>query len=68
MAQRLTEGLDYYLDDKGLMILTAHFLRKRGYCCGSGCTNCPYSPEEFAEARARKGGRSVLDRLKSAND
>jgi len=35
------EGVDYYFED-GLMVLTADFLRKRGYCCGSGCRHCPY--------------------------
>lgn len=24
------------------MVLTAHFLLKRGYCCNSGCRHCPY--------------------------
>jgi hypothetical protein len=39
---RLEEGLDYYLED-GLMVFTAHFLLRRGYCCESGCHNCPYN-------------------------
>jgi len=37
----LLEGLDYYLED-GLLVFTAAFLRKRGYCCESGCRHCPY--------------------------
>ncbi|MDD9953699.1 MAG: DUF5522 domain-containing protein [Candidatus Woesearchaeota archaeon] len=24
--------------------LTKEFLLERGYCCGSGCMNCPYKP------------------------
>lgn len=35
------EAVDYYFEN-GLMVLTAEFLRKRGYCCGSGCRHCPY--------------------------
>jgi len=35
------EGVDYYFEN-GLMVLTAEFLRKRGYCCGSGCRHCPF--------------------------
>lgn len=35
------EGADYYFEN-GLMVLTAEFLRKRGYCCGSDCRHCPY--------------------------
>lgn len=32
---------DYYLEN-GLFVLTAAFLLRRGYCCGSGCRHCPY--------------------------
>lgn len=38
----LVEGEDYYTED-GLMVLTAGFLEKRGYCCRNGCRHCPYS-------------------------
>ncbi len=38
------EGVDYYFDN-GLMVLTARFLLKRGYCCGNGCRHCPYPKE-----------------------
>ncbi len=37
----LKEGMDYYID-QGLMVFTAAFLQKRGYCCESGCRHCPY--------------------------
>lgn len=37
----LQEGLDYYVEE-GLFVFTATFLRKRGYCCESGCRHCPY--------------------------
>jgi hypothetical protein len=37
----LREGIDYYIEN-GLMVFTAHFLRRRGYCCESGCRHCPY--------------------------
>jgi len=33
---------DYYLDASGRVVFTAHFLLKRGYCCGNGCRHCPY--------------------------
>lgn len=39
--EKFVEGLDYYFEN-GYMILTAHFLLKRGYCCGNGCRHCPY--------------------------
>lgn len=44
-SKRLIEGVDYYFEN-GLMVLTAHFLRNRGYCCGNGCRHCPYSESE----------------------
>ncbi|MBA3356782.1 MAG: hypothetical protein H0U18_12770 [Pyrinomonadaceae bacterium] len=41
----LQEGLDYYLEN-GLMVLTARFLRRRGYCCERGCRHCPYGSSD----------------------
>lgn len=38
---KLVEGEDFYFEG-GLMVLTAEFLRKRGYCCNNGCRHCPY--------------------------
>ena len=38
----LQEGTDYYFEN-GLMVFTAAFLEKRGFCCEQGCRNCPYS-------------------------
>ena len=40
-AEELVEGRDYYLEG-GNMVFTADFLRRRGYCCESGCRHCPY--------------------------
>lgn len=40
-ASDLVEGRDYYWDG-GYMVLTAAFLQRRSYCCGSGCRHCPY--------------------------
>jgi hypothetical protein len=37
----LVLGEDYYLEN-GYMVFTAAFLKKRGYCCQSGCRHCPY--------------------------
>ncbi|HXE72381.1 MAG TPA: DUF5522 domain-containing protein [Candidatus Nitrosotenuis sp.] len=48
---------DYYLED-GKMVFTAQYLRRRGYCCGSGCRHCPYEyanvpPERRAQLLQR---------------
>lgn len=33
---------DYYIDKNGRFVFTAHYLKKRGYCCQNGCRHCPY--------------------------
>ena len=33
---------DYVVNDQGLMVFTKAYHIKRGYCCNSGCFNCPY--------------------------
>ena len=33
---------DYYLNDKGYRVFKEKYHLKRGYCCESGCKNCPY--------------------------
>jgi hypothetical protein len=38
----LEEGRDYYLE-RGYLVFTASYLRRRGYCCESGCRHCPYT-------------------------
>lgn len=43
--EKFTEGIDYYFEN-GFMVLTAHFLKKRGYCCSNGCRHCPYKTDE----------------------
>lgn len=42
---KFIEGVDYYFEN-GLMVLTEHYLRNRGYCCGNGCRHCPYRKKE----------------------
>ncbi|HBH07685.1 MAG TPA: hypothetical protein DDX92_13900 [Flavobacteriales bacterium] len=33
---------DYYLSEEGYVVFTSMYHLKRGYCCRSGCINCPY--------------------------
>jgi len=47
--QPLKEGIDYYINEKGLVVLTAKYLLDRGYCCGNGCLHCPYEYEKVPE-------------------
>jgi hypothetical protein len=39
--KQLVEGVHYYMED-GLMVLTEHYHRIRGTCCGNACRHCPY--------------------------
>lgn len=41
IAQKILPG-DFYFD-AGLMVFTADYHSRRGYCCGSGCRHCPYT-------------------------
>ena len=34
---------DFYWE-KGKMVMTEHYHKKRGSCCGNGCKHCPYYP------------------------
>jgi len=44
-AEPLKEGVDYYIE-KGYWVFTEYYLRKRGYCCRSGCRHCPFGKKE----------------------
>lgn len=33
---------DYYFNAEGLMVFTAQYHLRRGYCCKNGCKHCPY--------------------------
>jgi hypothetical protein len=44
-------GKSGYIDpESGLFVMTSHYLRERGYCCGSGCRHCPFSEDEQLDA------------------
>ena len=49
--KKLQEGIDYYLNEQGLMVLTEKFHRDRGYCCGNGCRHCPFEYRNVPEPR-----------------
>lgn len=56
---------DFYLEPgTGRMVFTAAYLRKRGYCCGSGCRHCPWAAtRDAAKERAKRnppGGLALL--------
>jgi hypothetical protein len=61
--QELTEGIHYYVNDTGYVVLTAQYLLERGYCCGNGCLHCPYQYENVPDPR-----RTELLNARSAKD
>jgi len=61
--KHLIEGEDFYYNERGLVVLTEDYLLRRGKCCGSWCTNCPYNYENVDEPR-----RSKLIKERREND
>jgi hypothetical protein len=49
--KQLIEGIDYYFNEAGLMVMTEKYLLDRGFCCGNGCRHCPYDYERVSEPR-----------------
>lgn len=47
----MEEGVDYYLNEDGLMVFTAAYHLKRGYCCKNKCKHCPWN---FGKDSGRK--------------
>lgn len=45
----LIEGVDFYYDNRGFMVLTEKYHVEKGYCCGLGCRHCPYNYESVPE-------------------
>lgn len=58
---KLKEGEDYYFNEDGLMVLTAAFHLKKGFCCGNGCKHCPY---EYINVREPKRAELLIKRKK----
>ena len=44
--QKFIEGVHFYYNDTGLMVMTAKYHLDRGYCCGNSCIHCPYNGKE----------------------
>ncbi|MDQ6755297.1 MAG: DUF5522 domain-containing protein [Bacteroidota bacterium] len=50
MDDDLTDD-DLYINDNSFTALTEEFLLERGYCCGNGCTHCPYNYKNVHEPK-----------------
>ena len=51
MKQKLVEGVDYYFNEQGYIVLTEAYHLERGYCCGNGCLHCPFEYENVPEPK-----------------
>jgi len=54
MKNQLIEGIDFYYNEEGYMVLTRTYHLDRGYCCGNGCLHCPFNYENVPEGRRRE--------------
>jgi hypothetical protein len=61
----LREGEDYYVE-RGLLVFTAAYHRRRGYCCASGCRHCPYWPPHSGGTEPAPDGLDAAERRASA--
>ena len=45
------EGIHFYFNEKGLVVLTEKYLLESGFCCGNGCKHCPFEYENVPEPK-----------------
>jgi len=51
MKEQLKEGIDFYYNKDGYIVLTEKYHLKKGFCCGNGCLHCPYNYEAVPEPK-----------------
>ena len=54
------EGLDFYFDEMGMVVLTKEYHKKRGYCCKSGCKECPWG---FSIEQSRVHAGTIIKQI-----
>lgn len=50
-AKPLIEGVDFYYNKDGYIVLTEKYHLEKGVCCGNGCLHCPYNYEAVPEPK-----------------
>ena len=45
----LIEGIDFYINKDGYIVLTEKYHLDKGFCCDMGCLHCPYNYENVPE-------------------
>jgi hypothetical protein len=51
MKEQLKEGIDFYYNKDGYIVLTEKYYLEKGFCCGNGCLHCPYNYEAVPEPK-----------------
>ena len=49
--KKLIEGVDFYYNEEGFIVLTELYHLNRGFCCGKGCRHCAFDYENVAEEK-----------------
>ena len=47
----LIEGIDFYINKDGYIVLTEKYHLEKGVCCSMGCLHCPYQYQNVEEPR-----------------
>jgi hypothetical protein len=51
MKKQLVEGIDFYYNEAGFIVLTEKYHLDKGMCCGNGCLHCPFDYISVEEPR-----------------
>lgn len=57
----MEEQIDYYFNEDGLMVFTAAYHLKRGYCCKNKCLNCPWN---YGKVNSQNASKSKINESK----
>lgn len=61
----MIEGTDYYFNEDGLMVFTAEYHLKRGYCCKNKCKHCPWN---YGKDNGQKSSSTTLIEKRDPNN
>ncbi len=50
----MEQEVDYYFNESGLMVFTAAYHLKRGYCCKNKCMHCPWNYGKISKLKSIK--------------
>ena len=58
----MEDGIDYYFNEDGLMVFTATYHLKRGYCCKNGCKHCPWNNKQRTDLTNTETKKQAIKR------